>query len=117
LTAFAPAPAVIVRSGSGPNAHAYWPLLRPISADEAGAANRRLAAALGACRSAVTNPTAILRVPGTKNFKHDLPRPVMLDLFRPRRRFTVAEVAGGSADFDAGARLVLLRLPARWIDL
>jgi hypothetical protein len=99
LAAFVPAPAVIVRSGSATNAHAYWPLLRPIPADEAGAANRRLAAALGACHSAVTNPAAILRVPGTKNFKHDPPRAVTLEVFRPRRRFTVAEVAGRS---DAG---------------
>jgi hypothetical protein len=102
LTAFAPAPAVVVRSGTGTNAHAYWPLLRPIAPNAAGAANQRLAAALGACRSAVTNPAAILRLPGTWNFKHDPPRRVTLERFEPARRFSVAELVGRLPDRDAG---------------
>jgi hypothetical protein len=98
LAAFAPAPAVIVRSGSGPNVHAYWPLLRPAQAARAAAANRRLAHALGACHSAVTNPAAILRPPGTLNFKHDPPTRVTLARFRPARRYTFSEVVGALPD-------------------
>lgn len=94
LTTFSPAPAVIVRSGTGTNVHAYWPLWRSIAPEEAGMANRRLAATLGACRSAVTAPTTILRVPGTRNFQHDPPRPVTLGVFRPGLRFTVEELVG-----------------------
>jgi CHC2 zinc finger len=104
LASFSPAPAVIVRSGTGTNAHAYWPLLRPVAPDEAGVANHRLAAAIGACRSAVTCPTAILRVPGTRNFKHDPPRPVTLDVFRPWQRFTVEELVGRGPALDGNAR-------------
>lgn len=63
LAAFAPAPAVVVRSGTGTNVHAYWPLVRPIAPDQATAANRQLADVLRADgRSA--DATRILRVPG-----------------------------------------------------
>ena len=94
LAAFTPAPAVVVRSGSGTNVHAYWPLLRPVAPGEAGAANHRLAVALGACTSAVTNPAAILRPPGTHNFKHDPPALVALERLSPARRFVAAHLVG-----------------------
>jgi hypothetical protein len=104
LATFSPAPAVIVRSGTGTNVHAYWPLLRPIAPVDAGVANRRLAVSLGACCSPVTSPTAILRVPGTRNFKHDPPRLVTLDVFRPAERFTVEELVGRMPAPDASER-------------
>jgi hypothetical protein len=95
LAAFAPAPAVVVRSGTGTNVHAYWPLVRPIAPDQATAANRQLADVLRADgRSA--DATRILRVPGTRNFKHDPPRAVTLERWRPTQRFTVAELIGTS---------------------
>jgi RepB DNA-primase from phage plasmid/CHC2 zinc finger len=96
LAQFVPAPAVVVRSGSATNVHAYWPLERPLAPDEATAANRRLAELLAADgRSA--DATRILRAPGTRNFKHDPPRAVVLERFKPARRFTVAEVVGTTA--------------------
>ncbi len=86
LGAFRPEPAMIVRSGSGENRHAYWTLTRGLSADDATAANRRLAHALGACSSAVISAAAILRPPGTSNFKHDPPAPVIAERLQPWRR-------------------------------
>jgi hypothetical protein len=96
LAQFVPAPAVVVRSGSATNVHAYWPLVRPLAPDDATAANRQLAEVLAADgRSA--DATRILRAPGTRNFKHDPPRAVVLKRFKPARRFTVAEVVGTTA--------------------
>jgi hypothetical protein len=96
LAEFVPAPAVVVRSGTATNLHAYWPLVRPLDPDEATAANRQLAAVLAADgRSA--DATRILRAPGTRNFKHDPPRAVVLERFQAARRFTVAEVVGTTA--------------------
>ena len=70
--------------------------MRPLAPDEATAANRQLAEVLGADgRSA--DATRILRAPGTRNFKHDPPRAVVLERFKPARRFTVAEVVGTTA--------------------
>jgi hypothetical protein len=48
LTAFEPAPAIVIGSGTGSNCHAYWPLIEPLPRDEVERANRRLAHALGA---------------------------------------------------------------------
>src|SRR3954451_13164109 len=42
LAAFEPAPSIVVRSGSGENRHAYWPLLRALEPAAARAANQRL---------------------------------------------------------------------------
>jgi DNA primase RepB-like protein/CHC2-type zinc finger protein len=93
LAAFTAAPAVVVRSGTGTNVHAYWPLIRPLTPEEAATANRRLAQAVGA-DTLSADATRILRVPGTRNFKHDPPRAVTLERFKPLRRFTVAELVG-----------------------
>ena len=91
LAAFEPRPSIIVRSGSATNAHAYWPLLRPITVDALAEANRRIAAMLGAdLRSA--EAARILRPPGTWNFKHDPPRPVTVERFKPARRYALAEL-------------------------
>ena len=88
LATFEPAPSIVVRSGSGENRHAYWPLLRGLAPQDALVANRRLAHALGAdLRSA--EPARILRPPGTRNFKHDPPAAVVAERLRPWRRFSV----------------------------
>ena len=60
LATFSPAPTLVIRSGTGENAHAYWQLSGPVSAEDARRANRRLAHALGADLCA-TDPARILR--------------------------------------------------------
>jgi hypothetical protein len=96
LERFEPAPAIVVRS-SGRGLHAYWPLGRPLSAAELERANRRLAHALGACQSAVTNAAAVLRPPATTNWKYEPPAPVTLERYTGER-FTVETVAGRLPD-------------------
>jgi hypothetical protein len=95
LASFVPQPAIVVRSGRG--LHAYWPLAAPLRKAPIERANRRLAYRLEACQSAVTNIAAILRPPGTANFKYDPPAPVALTRFTGER-FVGEDVAGGLAD-------------------
>lgn len=75
LDAFHPPPAVVVATGSGGNRHAYWPLRRPLSPEDAQRANRQLAHALGADVRA-TDAARILRPAASRNFKHDPPAEV-----------------------------------------
>jgi hypothetical protein len=86
LQAFRPAPAILVRSGSGERRHAYWTLTGPIDVDAATAGNRQLALALGADAGAVTSAATILRPPGTANFKHTPPTRVRAERMQPWRR-------------------------------
>jgi hypothetical protein len=86
LQAFRPAPAILVRSGSGENRHAYWTLTGPVDAEAASDGNRRLAHALGADAGAVTSAATILRPPGTLNFKHTPPTRVRAERVQPWRR-------------------------------
>jgi hypothetical protein len=95
LGRFSPAPAIVIRSGSAENRHAYWTLQSPSSADEATLANRRLAHALGADGGAVTT---ILRPPGTLNFKHRPATPVIAECLRPWRRVSARALVGELAD-------------------
>jgi RepB DNA-primase from phage plasmid len=83
LAGFAPQPAIVIRSGRG--LHAYWPLAAPLAREPLERANRRLAYRFDACESAVTNIAAILRPPGTANFKYDPPAPVVLTRFTGER--------------------------------
>jgi hypothetical protein len=101
LASFAPQPAIVVRSGRG--LHAYWPLAAPLRQVPLERANRRLAYRINACQSAVTNVAAILRPPGTANFKYDPPAPVALTRFTGER-FVADGVAGSLADPPARAR-------------
>jgi hypothetical protein len=101
LASFAPQPAIVVRSGRG--LHAYWPLAAPLRQVPLERANRRLAYRLNACQSAVTNVAAILRPPGTANFKYDPPASVALTRFTGER-FLADDVAGFLADPPARAR-------------
>src|SRR3954452_14830931 len=98
LAAFEPAPSIVVRSGSGENRHAYWPLLRPLEPAAAHAANRRLAYALAADPGAVTTAAAILRPPGTRNFKHDPPAAVVAERLQPWRRFSARQLIDALPD-------------------
>jgi hypothetical protein len=94
LGCFSPAAAIVIRSGSAQNSHAYWTLQDPVSADEATVANRRLAHALGADAGAVTSAAAILRPPGTSNFKHQPPTAVIAECLRPWRRVSARALVG-----------------------
>lgn len=76
LDRFAPAPPIVVRSGSG--LHAYWPLWPPLAPGHAERANRRLAHKLRADPRA-TDAARILRPPGTFNHKLAEPRPVSIE--------------------------------------
>jgi CHC2 zinc finger/RepB DNA-primase from phage plasmid len=79
LSAFDPAPSLIVLTGSVtdevPHAQALWQLRRPLSGADLERANRRLALGLGADMRA-TDRARILRPPGTTSHKHQPPRPV-----------------------------------------
>jgi RepB DNA-primase from phage plasmid/CHC2 zinc finger len=92
LRAFTPAPAIVIRSGSCENRHAYWTLTRPITAAAATAANRRIAHALGADPGAVTSAAAILRPPGTRNHKHTPAASVVAERLQPWRRVNAARL-------------------------
>lgn len=108
LAAFEPAPAVVVRSGSGSNCHAYWPLRAPLSPDEAKTALRRLAHHLGADMAAA-EPARILRPPGTRNFKTDPPAQVECTRLEvPTRALTAEEIVGELADPPAAAPVTTL---------
>lgn len=93
---FRPLPAIVVRSGSPGHLHAYWPLWPPTDPDQAEAANRSLAGALGADERA-TDAARILRPPGTLNHKHTPPAAVKL-VHLAVEIFTVDDVIGDLPD-------------------
>ncbi len=78
LLGFAPAPTLVVRSGSGENRHAYWALDRPLATADVERLNLRIATALGGDDHAY-DAARVLRIPGTHNHKHDPPAPVTVD--------------------------------------
>src|SRR6185312_3426048 len=97
LEEFAPAPAIVIASGTGGNCHAYWPLRHPVAADELERANRRLAYALGA-DPASADAARILRIPGTFSHKHQPPTPVEATRLDIARRLGLADVVGSLPD-------------------
>ena len=106
---YAPAPSIVVASGSGPNVHAYWPLRQPLAPRDAEVANLRLAYALGADRVCF-DAARILRPPGTWNHKHAPPHPVKA--LRMER-----EIAFDAADVIARAPAIEIeRIERRWSD-
>jgi hypothetical protein len=94
-----PAPPVVIRSGSGPNLHAYWPLREPVTAQVAERANLRLAHALRA-DVACFDATRILRPPGTRNYKRVPPARVAALRMRPEATFDVGEVLSRTPAVD-----------------
>ena len=96
LDALPVAPAIVIASGTAGHVHAYWLLARPVSIQTAEAANRRLAAALGADSGAVTNAATILRPPGTYSHKTSPPTPVVLERLTAQRT-TLRDILDGIA--------------------
>jgi hypothetical protein len=92
------APAIVIASGTPGHVHAYWLLGRPVPIQAAEAANRRLAAQLGADSGAVTNAATILRPPGTYSFKTTPPVPVVLERLDTELTTVYAATAGISED-------------------
>jgi hypothetical protein len=95
LERFHPQPAIVVRT-SARGLHAYWPLQRALAARQLERANLRLAHALGACQSAVTNAAAILRPPATRSWKYDPPVPVTLERYTGERFDADADGVAGA---------------------
>jgi hypothetical protein len=92
LGAYSPEPSIVVASGTGANAHAYWLLARPepLAAIEEG--NRRLAAALEADPACV-DAARILRPPSL-NHKHVPPTAVRLVRCAPDAGHLASDVVG-----------------------
>jgi hypothetical protein len=110
MSRFTPLPTVVIRSGSGPNRHAYWQLSRPLGADHAARACRRLAHHLGG-DMASTDAARILRPPGTLNFKSDPATQVdceHLDV----TAYTARDIVGDLADPPAKRSPAAPRVPA-----
>lgn len=108
LEDFRPRPAVVVRSGTGENRHAFLPLRAPLTPDEAKSALRRLAHHLGADMAAA-EPARILRPPGTRNFKTDPPASVECTRLEvPTRALTAGEIVGDLPDPPAAAPVTTL---------
>ncbi|MCA1678268.1 MAG: hypothetical protein LC777_04605 [Actinobacteria bacterium] len=97
------APAILIASGTPGHLHAYWPLQHPVAIAAAEAANRRLAAQLGADSGAVTNAATILRPPGTYSFKTRPPAPVVLERLDTQLTTLQAATAGIAEDPAAPA--------------
>jgi hypothetical protein len=121
-------PGIVIESGSPGHRHLYWPLSDPLNVPDAEHANRTLAHAIGADNGAVTNAAAILRPPGTQNFKHHPPTPVTLKQFDTTPHSVDAILRGLQPPLAPPARLLkrpaggtadpLLRIePARYVEL
>lgn len=94
LAAFPIQPHIVVFSGGG--LHCYWLLTEPMDlcGDGAALAGRRLRAlarAVGADLAAA-EPARVLRLPGTKNFKYDPPRDVVVERFDVTQRCAVVDL-------------------------
>jgi hypothetical protein len=98
LDQFPVAPAIVIASGTAGHLHVYWLLQRPVSIAAAESANRRLAATVGGCLSAVTNAATILRPPGTYSHKTAPPAPVVLERLTARLTTLRAVTDGIAAD-------------------
>jgi hypothetical protein len=107
---FTPAPSMIITTGSG-GGHAWWQLNRPLPGPWAQRANRRLAKALGGDLAA-TDPARVLRPAGTRNYKHEPPRPVLcvhLELYA----YTADQIVGRLPDDRSYKPRGAVALPGR----
>jgi len=112
LHAFSPAPAIVVRSGTATNRHAYWPLTEPLQPDALERANRRLATVLGADLASV-DAARVLRPPGGLNFKAHPPGVVALEVFTGERYDTAALLAALVLEPQHEISIAATRAPAR----
>ncbi len=85
-------PTGVVCTGGG--LHCYWRLVEPLDltteSDRARSLLRRLALAVRGDLSAA-EPARILRVPSTRNFKYQPPRPVRVELLDSERQYHASE--------------------------
>jgi hypothetical protein len=105
LSAFEPAPSILISSGGGQ--HAYWLLDHTVDPAVAEDANRRLAALLGADARCADAPR-ILRPPHTFNYGYRPRRPVELlrfDRARLELGFIVAGLPTVPAPASSGVRV------------
>ena len=122
-------PSMVVASGGTDNVHAYWALTRPLVLAELERGNLGLAAALGA-DTRCADASRILRLPGTRNFKHDPSQPVRL-LHWTRRCHPPPDILGVLPSASsrrvsdapdrkgrtAGVDPLLLLTPARYVEV
>ena len=85
-------PSILILTGRG--CHCYWLLTKPLNAleqlEQAEGLMRWLSQGLGG--DPVWDRARIPRVPGTFNYKYELPRPVELERFEPRLRYDLEEL-------------------------
>jgi CHC2 zinc finger len=112
VKAFPVAPAIVIASGTAGHLHVYWLLQRPVGIAAAETANRRLAATVGGCLSAVTNAATILRPPGTYSHKTTPPAPVVLERLTAQLS-TLRDVTEGIAADPAAEPPRRVSAPAR----
>lgn len=94
----APAPpSMTVQSGTPGHLHAYWLLSRSVPGPEIKAANRKLAYRVGGDLASV-DEARILRPPQTLNFKHQPPRPVVLEALDADRVYDLRDLLRGLDD-------------------
>ena len=98
LLARAPkAPSIVIASGTPGHLHAYWLLSEEVSAEQAQAANRKLAYRVGGDLASV-DAARILRAPQTLNHKHRPAARVRLELFDEDRLYRLEELTAGLED-------------------
>lgn len=108
LDRFPHPPTMTIASGSAGRRHAYWLLKRPVTIQEALAANRMLAAALsvpgvdgtlaGGDLSSGLSAVSMLRPPGTYNHKHTPPAPVEVLQLAGSRIYSLRTLTAGLTD-------------------
>jgi hypothetical protein len=85
-------PSIIVHSGGG--FHAYWLLREPLDLQRASEVAKTLLRRLARHSDAdlaAPEPARILRLPETRNFKYQPPRPVVIERFDPDCRYNAAD--------------------------
>jgi hypothetical protein len=113
LAAFAFPPSMIVASGAPGHLHAYWRLTAPACGVEVERANRRLVRLLGGDPACV-DLARVLRPPGTLNYKHDPPAPVLLCDCRDAA-YALGELTAGLPEDPALEAGAPARLVSRWV--
>lgn len=104
LAAFAPAPTLVVASGTLGHRHAYWRLRSPASIGRIELVNHRLALALGGDAGSA-EPARILRPPGTRSHKHDPPTAICAVHGQVGAPVDVRELEGVLPPLPDGARV------------